>query len=106
MPVIELNDSTISQLNGEPCIIDFYADWCTPCKMMSPMLEETSSDNQDITFFKVNVENNPEITNKYKIANLPTILFMQKGLVVEKSVGTLSKKQLREKMENIKIKNE
>lgn len=101
MPVNKLNDDNVSELNGEPCIIDFYADWCNPCKTMALLLEESAKDHADIKFFKIDIEESPKATQTYKVGSLPTLLFMKDGQICDKAVGTLTKKQLEEKISKI-----
>ena len=71
-----------------PCIIDFYADWCQPCKMVAPVLEELSEEYEGkAVVTKLDVDSNPGISAKYGIRNIPTILFFKNGEIVDKQVG-------------------
>ena len=91
-------DSSI--LNGEkPSLIDFWAEWCQPCKMLAPTVEELAGEYEgQAVIGKVNVDDNPEISAKYGIRNIPTILFIKNGEVVDKQVGAVPKSTLEEKI--------
>ena len=81
-------------------VVDFWAEWCGPCRMISPIIEELSKDYEGKALIgKVNVDDNPEISMKYGIRSIPTILILKNGEVVDKQVGTTSKKALAEKIE-------
>lgn len=80
-------------------VVDFYADWCGPCKMMAPIVEELAeSYNGQIKIGKLNVDNSPATAAKYKVMSIPTIVFIKNGNVVETIVGVVSKAQLEEKI--------
>ncbi|MEY3398271.1 MAG: thioredoxin [Bacteroidota bacterium] len=100
---IEITDANFSEvaLNSEkPVMIDFWAEWCGPCRMVAPIVEEMSSEySEKAVIGKVNVDNNPDISMKYGIRNIPTILFLKNGQVVDKSVGAVPKNVLTEKIE-------
>jgi thioredoxin 1 len=102
MPV-ELTDQNFEQeaLNADkPVMIDFWAEWCGPCKTIAPVVEELSSDYEGkAVIAKVDVDNNPQIAAKFGIRNIPTILFLKNGEVVDKSVGAVSKDVLQQKLD-------
>lgn len=87
-------------LQGEELkVIDFYADWCGPCKMMGPVVEELAeSFKVQVKIGKLNVDNSPATAAKYKVMTIPTIIFIKGGNVVETIVGVVSKAQLEEKI--------
>ena len=91
----EFNDSNFSKLvldNEKVVLVDFWAEWCSPCKSLSPIIEDLSKDFFDTASIgKINVDSNPETTIAYQIRNLPTILVFKNGKVVEKIVGLKSK---------------
>ncbi|MDZ4752759.1 MAG: thioredoxin [Flavobacteriales bacterium] len=100
---IEITDANFADValnSDKPVMIDFWAEWCGPCRMVAPIVEELSSEYLGKAVIgKVNVDNNPDISAKYGIRNIPTILFLKNGEVVDKSVGAVPKNVLTEKME-------
>lgn len=81
-------------------VIDFWAEWCGPCRMISPIIEELSSEyNGKVLVGKVDVDSNPEISMKYGIRSIPTILFVKNGEVVDKQVGAVPKKVIADKID-------
>ena len=83
-------------------VVEFWATWCGPCKMLNPIIEDVSNDLGNTTRIgKVNVDLEPEIAMKYGIRSIPTILFFKDGEVVEKYVGVISKRDLKEKIEKL-----
>ena len=100
--VIEFNESNFEQevLKGEKLVVvDLFAEWCGPCKVISPIIYEISIEfEKEISVGKVDVDNNSEIANKYNIRNIPTILFIKDGQVVDKLVGSVQKKQIVDKI--------
>ena len=76
--------------------VDFYADWCGPCKMLGPVLEELAAENPDVKFIKVNVDNNPDIAGRYGIMSIPTMLVFKNGEQAGASVGFMPKPQVQE----------
>ena len=82
-------------------VVDFWAEWCGPCRMIGPIIEELANEysNGKVTVGKVNVDHNPEISMKYGIRSIPTILILKNGEVVDKHVGVTTKQNLTEKIE-------
>ena len=82
-------------------VVDFWAEWCGPCRMIGPIIEELANEYDDevVRIGKVDVDNNPEISSQYSIRSIPTILFLKNGEVVDKQVGVASKKALTDKIE-------
>jgi len=80
-------------------IVDFWAEWCGPCKMIAPLLDEVARDLPDkVKIVKVNVDEEQQLAQKYGIYNIPTLLFFKGGNVIEQVVGTTAKKVLVEKI--------
>ena len=75
-------------------LLDFYADWCGPCRMVAPIIEEIAAERNDITVGKVNVDNSPELANRFGITSIPTIIVMKNGSVANQAVGFRTKEQL------------
>lgn len=92
---IDVTDSTFSEVvlsSDKPVVVDFWAEWCGPCRMVSPVLVELSEDYKDkIVVVKVDVDDNPTVSHKFGIRNIPTILFFKNGEVRDKQVGFASK---------------
>ncbi len=82
-------------LNSEKTVLlDFYADWCGPCKMIAPIVEQIANERTDIVVGKINVDNEPELANRFGVQSIPTIVVMKNGKVVNHAVGFRSKEQL------------
>lgn len=95
--VIEVTDQTFEQevLNSDiPVLIDFYADWCAPCRIFSPIVEEVAQENSNIKVVKVNVDESQAITTKYQIMSMPTLVVIKNGNEVTRSVGVISKSEI------------
>lgn len=82
-------------------VVDFYATWCAPCKMLSPVLEELQGELTEAKIFKIDVDKNPEISNKYGIQSIPTIMIFKDGAQIDKKVGFTPKDTLREAIEEV-----
>lgn len=77
-------------------IVDFWADWCGPCKMLGPIVEEVSELREDILVCKVNVDEESELAMKYKIMSIPMLIVFKNGEIYKKSVGVISKSEILE----------
>lgn len=74
--------------------VDFYADWCGPCKMVGPLVEELSKEETDVKFVKVNVDDNPDIAQRYGIMSIPTLIAFKNGEIAGSSLGFQPKEAL------------
>ena len=94
MSVIKINKENFKNevLNSDkPVLLDFYADWCTPCHMVSPIIEQVSEENGDIKVGKVNVDEQPEIASMFGVMNIPTFIMFKEGKVVDRVMGAVPK---------------
>lgn len=102
---IEVNDGNFEELilkSDKPALVDFWAEWCGPCRMITPIVEELSGEYADkAVIAKLNVDENPEVCSKYGIRNIPTILFFKNGEVADKQVGAVPKNALAQKIDAI-----
>jgi thioredoxin 1 len=81
-------------------LVDFYADWCGPCKMMSPIIDELAEEYKDtVKIGKLNTDDNPETTRQYRVMSIPTMIIIKNGEVVDNLVGVVSKSALKEKLD-------
>ncbi len=100
---LEITDANFEELvmkSDKPVLIDFWAEWCGPCRMVGPIVEEIAKDYEGKAVVgKVNVDTNPNISMNFGIRNIPTILFFKNGQVVDKQVGAVPKANLAAKLD-------
>ena len=85
--------------SSQKVLIDFYADWCGPCKMMGPVVEEIAEEHSDVKVVKINVDNAEDIAIKYQIMSIPTLVVVKDGQEVNRSIGLISKEKIEEVIE-------
>ena len=82
-------------LNGDGvALVDLFADWCMPCQMIAPIIEEISNEKSDVKFFKINVDETPDVAIKYGVSSIPTLLIFKNGELVNKAVGAYPKDKI------------
>ena len=100
---LELTDQNFEEVvlhSDKPVIVDFWAEWCGPCRMVGPIVEEIGNDyTEKAVVGKLDVDSNPNVTKKYGIRNIPTVLFFKNGEVADKQVGAVPKSNLVTKLE-------
>ncbi len=83
-------DETVLK-SGKTVLVDFWASWCGPCKMLAPLIEELSEELDDVLVCKVNVDEEPDLAGKYHIMSVPTLIVVKDGMTVQTAVGVQSK---------------
>jgi thioredoxin 1 len=100
---LELTDQNFDEIviqSDKPVIVDFWAEWCGPCRMVGPIVEEIGNEyTEKAVVGKLDVDSNPNVTRQYGIRNIPTVLFFKNGEVADKQVGVVPKGNLVNKLE-------
>lgn len=100
---IEITDANFDEITNtdKPVLVDFWAEWCGPCKMIGPVVEELAGDYEGKAIIgKVDVDSNPSTSAKFGIRSIPTLLVIKNGKIVEKQVGAVPKSVLSQKLES------
>jgi thioredoxin 1 len=98
---MQITDANFEVLmkDNKPLVVDFWAEWCGPCRMITPIIEELSEEYKDkVMIGKLNVDENDDVVTQYGVRNIPTILFFKNGEVVDKHVGAAQKSVIEDKI--------
>ena len=102
LEITDLNFETLVLNSSQPVVIDFWAQWCGPCKTVTTSIEAMAEEYEgQVVIGKIDVETNPKLTSKFGVRNMPTILYMKDGEVLDKQVGSTSKLVLEKKLKAI-----
>ena len=96
MSVQKINRQNFESIKNQekPVLLDFYADWCGPCRMVSPLVDEIAEERSDILVGKINVDENPDLAGEFGVFSIPTLVVLKNGKVVNQSVGARPKEQI------------
>ena len=97
MAILHVNQESFEKIiheSSKPVLVDFWATWCGPCRMLAPVLEEVAEERQDVTVCKVDADEERELALEYGISSIPTLLVFKNGEVVKKSIGVISKEEM------------
>ena len=97
MKVLHINKDNFHKevLNSDkPVLLDFFASWCGPCRMVSPILDEIAQEREDIKVCKVNIDEQPELASQYRVMTIPTLMVLKEGRIVGQSIGAKPKHQI------------
>ena len=97
MSVININQANFQQEvieSDRPVLVDFWASWCGPCRMLSPIVDEIAAERSDIKVCKVNVDEQPELANQFQIMTIPTLIVFKNGQIVNQTSGARPKNQI------------
>ena len=96
MAIVKITQENFEKIiaGGKPVLVDFYADWCGPCRMVAPFIEEIAEERPDVTVGKINVDDQPELASAFGVATIPTLLVIKDGKVVKQTSGARPKAQI------------
>ena len=91
---VSKNNFDSIKANEKPILLDFYADWCGPCRMVSPLVDEIAEENPQYLIGKINVDNEPELASAFGVASIPTLVVIKDGKITHQSAGVKPKDQI------------
>ncbi len=96
MSILHVNQENFDLVKNseKPVLLDFYADWCGPCRMVAPLIEEIANENPQVLVAKINVDNDPALAQQFGIVSIPTLIVMKGGEVVQQVAGARPKAQI------------
>ena len=96
MSVVSINKTNFEQIinTDKPVLIDFYADWCGPCRMVSPLVDEIAEENPQYTVGKINVDNEPELAQAFAVSSIPMLVVIKNGKITNQAVGAMPKDKI------------
>ena len=97
MSIVHIDRNNFKQevlASEKPVLLDFWASWCSPCRMLAPILDDVAKERPDVKVCKINIDEQPELANQYRVMSIPTLLVMKDGKIVSQSVGVRPKGQI------------
>ena len=97
MEVLRVNSENFEEevlKSQKPVLVDFYAEWCGPCKMLSPIIDQVAQENEDIKVVKVNIDESQDLAMKYQVMTIPTLVVIKEGKEINRSIGLIDKNQV------------
>lgn len=103
MSILHVNNNNFDSVktSDKPVLLDFYADWCGPCRMVSPIVEEIAAENPQYLIGKINVDKEPELAQQFKVLSIPTLAVIKNGAVINRSVGARPKTEILAMLESV-----
>ena len=102
--VLEVSDQNFEKevvQSDKPVVVDFWAAWCGPCKMLSPIVEEVAKEYSQVKFCRLNVDDNPNQAGNFQIMSIPTLIFFKQGKAIDKVVGLISKGEMVKRVQGV-----